>query len=365
MKRYNILCLTQDFFVGGAELMLFNLLKHIDKKRFNCILCCRRTNGRVIKLFKKTGVRIETIDGNKKISIQLKDMIDRHKIDIAYITTYKALPEAILLKGLGCKIVYHMYNLLSYTHRACSKKERQKFLKMIFCLSDKIVACSKTVKAQFDFLSPGRNIVLIYNGIDMSQLLKLHRESLLKKEYNISYKTKIMAIVGRIEPQKRQEVFIRQYKDIVSRYQDIVLLIVGRCESKKYLKKIKSLIKRLSLEKNIIITGFKEDVSNVMQDIDILVLPSVDESFNLSLLEAMACGKAVIATNTGGNPELIKHNRTGILVPPNKKNCFVRPALSLLEDNKKATAIGRRAQIAVRKRYGIRTFTKNMESVWR
>lgn len=364
MRKYNLLVLAQDFFIGGAEVVLYRLLKHINKRRFNCILCCYKKSGKVIRLIEETKTKIEILKETKDREGQLKKLVKKHKIDIAYVTSYKLLPEAIVLKSLGCKVIYNMQNLLVHTHKRLTRKQKEMFLTTLFCLSDKIIACSNAVKKQFDFLKSRRHIEVVYNGVEVNKFLKLRtKKYILKKEYSIPHDTKIVAVIGRVEPKKEQRLFIKACKRIKESYNKVKFFIIGSCESTKYLKIIKDDIKRLSLVNNIFLTGLRSDIEEIIQDIDIIVLPSSDEGFPLSLVEGMIAGKAVISTNTGGVLELIKNNKTGLLVDPRDEKGLCRAVLSLLNNTKKRYRLGCNAKKEAIKRYGIDIFMNKIERI--
>lgn len=345
--------------------MLYRLLKYINKERFNCIICSYKRSGKVIGLMRKTKSKIELLKEKRDSRLQLRNIIKKYNINVAYVSTYKLLREVMILKGMGCKIIYHMRNLLKHTHRHLAKDKKDMFLKTIFCLSDKIIACSSAVKKQFDFLKPGKFIEIIYNGIEIDSFSRRRNvETVLKQEYNISPDTKLVAIIARIEPQKEQRLFLRVCKKVKKSYQAVKFLIIGACDSPLFLKVLKNDIKSLSLTDSVILTGFRDDISRIIHDIDIVVAPSAYESFNTSLLEGMMAGKAVIATNTGGPLELVKNGKTGILLKPNDSKRFSESIIQLLKNNTERTRLGKNARKEAMAKYDIHLYTKKIEKIF-
>jgi glycosyltransferase involved in cell wall biosynthesis len=364
-KKYNILCLTQDFFIGGAEIMLYRLLRHINKKQFNCIICCYKKSGSVIELIKKTGSTIVLLKEKQDIGRQLKEIKKKYKINLVYVTTYKLLREAALLKNSHCKIIYHMHNLLRHTHKNLPQDKKDMLLKTIFCLSDKIIACSRAVKKQFDFLRSEGIIDIIYCAAEIdTPRHHIGTRGKLKKEYKIPFDTKIVAMLGRVEPQKEPELFIKICKRVKKKFSNVKFFIIGLCASPKFLKLIKNDIKTSSLTDSILLTGFRNDIHEIINDIDVVVSTSAYESFGLSALEGMAAGKAVIATNTGGVAEIIKNRKTGILVKPYGITSFADPMLNLLQNDTWRKRLGQKAQKEVTKKYSAGLYTKNMENAF-
>lgn len=366
MPRYNILSLVQDEFIGGAEVMLGNLLRHIDTKRFNCMLCCYKKSGDVIDLLRKNCEKIKLLDASGDIRSQLRHIVTRNKIDLAYITSYRHLPEAVALNSTGCRIVYHMHNLLAHTHRRLTCKERNVVLKSILCLSDKVIACSNAVRSQFDFLAPGMSVEVVYNGVEIGEFSRRDqrkRKGTLKAEYHIPQGVKTVATIGRVEPQKEQRRFVRACRKVNEKLSNASFFIIGSCYHKAFLGVLQREISRLSL-RNMFITGFAHDIASNLHDTDVVVLPSSNEGFPVSLLEGMAAGKAVIGTDTGGTRELIKHGRTGILVAPGSENKLADAIIFLLTHDRYRERLGRNAQEEIRRKYPLHLFVRKIESIF-
>lgn len=366
MRKINILCLAQDYFIGGGEIMLFNLLKYIDRKRFNCVFCCYKKSGVVLKLAKKSNCKIVVLKEDRDIRQQFKVILEKYRIDVVYLTTFKYLPEAVLLKSFGCKIIYHMHNLLGMTHDKLSAEEKRKFLKSIFCLSDKIISCSNAVGKQFDFIKEGAVKDVILYGIEVERYSsRKGKISKLRKQYNISHAEKVVSVIGRITPGKGQRAFIKACKEIKKEYNNVKFFIIGYCVDKDYYRILENDIKNLALTKDVFLTGFKNDIAGLIQDIDIVVLPSRNESFGISLLEAMAAGKVAIGVKDGGIPELIKNNKNGILIESADPVVISRAVLAILNNYNKRKYIGANARKDASKRYRVEIFTKKIEAVFK
>jgi len=97
----------------------------------------------------------------------------------------------------------------------------------------------------------------------------------------------------------------------------------------------------LDLSRRIVFTGFRTDISDLLLETAVSVLPSLSEGTSNTLLESMAAGTPVVATNVGGNPEVIEHGVSGLLVPPRDPSALAAAAASLLEDQALASRLGR------------------------
>jgi glycosyltransferase involved in cell wall biosynthesis len=160
-------------------------------------------------------------------------------------------------------------------------------------------------------------IYVVPNGINPAEC-KLNRKGDFRKELNIDSRTKVILFLGRLNYIKGIDVLIRAFalvKSVSSR--KLALVICGPNDG--YLNTIRSLICELNLEDDVLVTGPRYDDKRyeAYTDADIYVLPSRYETFPMGILEAYACGVAVIASDVGGIGELVIDRTTGILIPPN------------------------------------------------
>ena len=162
-------------------------------------------------------------------------------------------------------------------------------------------------KAFLKFKNVNRNIKVIGNGIDLK---RFDRVKIKKASY-----PKILW-VGRFDKVKRVEDLIRAIENVIEKIPNAKLTLVGYGYEEEKLKK---LTKKLKLEGHVIFAGKKidDDLIREYKSSHLFILPSASEGQPITLLEAMACGLPIIATKTGGIPEIIKDNVNGLLVPPN------------------------------------------------
>jgi len=133
--------------------------------------------------------------------------------------------------------------------------------------------------------------------------------------------------------------------------QDVRYLIVGKGELKESLR-VK--VKRLKLEEKVIFTGFRQDIKEILSALDILVLFSIREGHPIVLLEAMAMGKPIVATDIEGVNETVVNGVTGILVPPKDPSALAEAIVCLLRDKKKAQEMGQAGRRVVEEKFNLK-----------
>jgi glycosyltransferase involved in cell wall biosynthesis len=197
-------------------------------------------------------------------------------------------------------------------------------------------------------------IKIIHNGIDLKEFSK-NKNKKLKKEFDIKDNETVVGNVANFNKIKGQEYLIKAIPKITSNFPDTKFLFIG---DGKLLKKNKELARKLNVNEKIIFTGYKRDVPEIIQTIDIFVLPSLTEGLSISILEAMASSKPVIATNVGGNPELVINKKTGILVPPKDPEALANAMIELIKNKKLREEMGREGRKRVEKEFTIEKTAK-------
>jgi glycosyltransferase involved in cell wall biosynthesis len=134
---------------------------------------------------------------------------------------------------------------------------------------------------------------------------------------------------------KGQEELVYAAGEVLEEFPRCKFLMVGeetKGERKGFLNKIQALIERLHIGNNVKVVGFRTDVAEILKALDIFVLPSYKEAFGISLLEAMAMRVPIVATNSGGVPEILDYGDCAILVPPQEAKSLAEGIKKYLRD---------------------------------
>jgi len=236
--------------------------------------------------------------------------------------------------------------------------------KLISNLCARIIAISDAVKKKFDGIAEKNKVVMIHNAVD-TELFKpgLDIEYLLD-EFGIERDRKIMGIFSRLDPWKGHRLFLEAAKDIRDKLPNTVFLIVGEGE-KDYKAELVKYADEQGLKNDVIFTGFRKDIPELMNLCDIVVNPSAEpEPFGRTLIEAMACGKAVVATNIGGPAEVIEDNVSGVLIPEKNVQMLAQACFHLLENKKKLREMGLKGRERAVKLFSAETIIKKVEKIY-
>lgn len=202
---------------------------------------------------------------------------------------------------------------------------------------DKVVAVSSDLE-QVLLRKLGRNrVACIHNGINLEAIVVTMTRADKRKEWQVDDKTIMIGTVGRLVPVKGHVVLLEALRILRELHGNVKLLIVGDGPLRANLE---AEAKRLGLEQLVIFSGHQEQPYDLINMMDIFVLPSLHEGIPMVLLEALALERPVVASRVGGVPEVLSQGRFGILVSPEKPTELAKAIGDLIENPNKAVAFG-------------------------
>jgi len=319
---------------GGAESFLFNLIKNIDKKKFQPVLLSF-AKGIVLKKFKKLGLKIKIIDyRNNAGSNKLINFLKKEKIDIAQTSSFfPAL--AIVSKKSGIPHIWRISGNVNITCSDQNLKAREDILQLIDCLSVAIVCPSIFLKNQFVGYSH-KKITIIYNGLDLDYIKNIRPDKKKLRNIGINETDIVVGMAANLNSQKRHIDFIKAAEIVRKEIKNIKFILAGSKSSGKkgyeYMDYLKKEIRKSELNNDVIFTGFREDILKIIASLDLTVLPSINEGASNFIMESIALGKPVVATNSGGNPEFIQDKINGFLVPIKNPKKLAKAIIKIIKN---------------------------------
>jgi L-malate glycosyltransferase len=173
-----------------------------------------------------------------------------------------------------------------------------------------------------------------------------------------------IGLVGRVSPQKGQLTMIEAMPAILASLPHAKLLLIGGFETQSYIEEINLLLDKHHLRENVQCLGLREDVLQLLQGIDLLAQPSLWESFPISMLEGMAIGVPIVATNVGGVCECLEHNRSGYLIPPSNPEELSKAVLKLASSPELCQRLVKEAKRVVRMQFTPQSQVAKIEAVF-
>jgi len=233
--------------------------------------------------------------------------------------------------------------------------------------ASKVIALSRVEANQYRCMGvPEEKIAIIPNGLDLSEFANLPPKGAFKRKFGIPEEKKIILYLGRIHKIKGIDFLIKAYAHLINdmHYKDVLLVIAGPDDG--YLKEAKSLTSALGISKHVLFTGplYGQDKLEAYVDSDVVVLPSRYETFPMTILEAYACGKPVIASKVGGLEDLIINGETGLLFEAGNIKRLTRSIFNLINSDNIAKEMGLKSKNFVRENFTVEEVVERLKKVY-
>ncbi len=363
IKTYRIFYLITELNVGGAENSLYQLVTHLNSQKFLPIVFSLGGEGKIAQKLREKGIEVICLGAKHKFDLtvffKLLKFIRLKKPHILH--TY--LFHANFIGRIAGRIAG-----IPITISSVRTMEKQKwhhvYLDMLTSwMVNKEICVSKDVEEFTKKYAkvPANKLTTIYNGINFEDTHVTKNTEDKKKELNINQFNPIIGTVGHLTMVKGVNHLLRVFKLVLKSYSNACLLIAGDGPEEK---KLKELTLRLNITDSVKFLGFREDALEIINIMDIFVLPSLWEGMPNVILEACALGKPVVSTSVGGAKEIIKHGETGFLVPVRNYKDLTKAIKTLIENPKKREEFGRKGKEFVLKNFSLDKMVKSTEKLY-
>jgi len=229
--------------------------------------------------------------------------------------------------------------------------------------ADHVVAVSQRMGRQLVAL-PGlstRRVTAIQNAIDCAFYFAPEQRTPCRSEFGLTPESRLIGYAGRIDRVKRLNLLLEGFSQVLAHHPQSRLVLIGEGDQRPELE---ALAAQFDISHAVIWTGFRQDMPRLLAAMDVYVQPSVNEGLSVSVLEAMAAGKPVIATDVGGAQEVLTHQRTGILIPPESSSAIAAAIIDLLDQPEKRAALAQAAREHVVQEFGVQRMVEGYRGVY-
>jgi glycosyltransferase involved in cell wall biosynthesis len=349
---------------GGAQEHLYSLLSRLDQTRYEASVVALSTGSAVRKL-ERSGFDVIVIDEpndadairamTAHLALIRPDVIHTHMYRADIVGTKAALA---LAEG-GHRRPYIVSTVHSSRIRSAEDRE---LIRQLTPSMDQLIAVSKSIERKIiDEHRTGAPVRLIYNGVDLQRYDHQEPCCTLRDEYGMEPGSQIVGVVARLEPEKGHQTLIEAWPEVLKKVPSAYLLIVGEGSRRDFLEQWAAAHK---VAHRIVFTGRRDDVPAVTAALDVAVLPSWREAQGLSILEAMALSRPVVASDVGGIPEMVEDGVTGLLVEHDNPMALAGAIVRLLTDHAFADTIARAGHDLVHDRFCIELMVKAVEEIY-
>lgn len=382
MHKKKIIRIISRLNIGGPAIHTILLTSALNKNGYNDILICGKVSkyeGNMHSFARDKNVepllipelgREISFKKDLKAFFKLYSIVKKEKPDIVHTHTAKAgvLGRlAAIFNGVPIKVhTFHGHIFDSYFSPIKSKIFLfiERFLALF---TDKVIVVSETIKDDIvkrRRVTKDKNCVVIPLGLELEKFLNCQNsKGIFRKKFGINDTMLLIGIIGRLVPIKNHRMFLDVAKKtkINSPNTKVKFIIVGDGELRE---EIRDYAYELGLKDDVIFTGWAKDLVSVYADLDIVVLTSLNEGTPVSLIEAMAAGKAIVATDIGGVKDLVKTNVNGLLTIPGDIDDFYTKLIFFLNDAQKRKEFGKQGRISVIKKYSKERLINDLELLY-
>lgn len=356
MRKIKVLHIITRLCAGGAREVVLKIIGNFDKEKYDVTLICGPEDaeigdaekGKIKIVIIPQLVRNINLVKDLTALIKLYFFMRRGKFDIVHTHTSKAgILGRTAAKLNNAPIIFHMphgsiFHPIYFSRLSIFILSRIEKIAAFY--TDKIIVGSDNEKD--DFLhngigKEGKYAKIPYYFIqERVYNIRVDKQA-KKKELNIPEGVSLLVNIGRLVPEKGHIFCLEAFRKALNEVPNTMLLIVGEGRIRRVIERK---IVEFNLQKNVMLTGFREDALQMLSIADISLHTSLWEGTPLAIAEAMSLGKAIIATNVGGIPEIIKDGVTGILVQPQNTDELANWIIRLLNDRALLSKLGSEAQ---------------------
>jgi glycosyltransferase involved in cell wall biosynthesis len=370
MKKIKVLQMIDRPFLGGGQINLLSLAESLDPHQFDVSVCTSGT-GPLVDALQEKSIPHFLLPFSKRFRRKtiedITALLQTHRFDILH--THGGIAgfygRLASRKSDTPRVVVHTLHGIHYLHY------RNIVLKTLFELQERYLARytdavifvseADLAKGNRRRLVPADKQILITNGIDYSacELQAQGKPEGMEGEQDIP--RPLVGCIARLHRQKGIPYLLEAVDPIRRAFPDAKIWIVGGGPLKS---KLESLNESLKVSSHVSFLGERPDVPQLVSCFDVFVLPSLWEGLPYSLLEAAALGKPVVATDIDGTRELIKHEQTGLLVPPREPLLLADAVVRLLSDWDYAARLGQNLKAAVRSTYTLDRMVAQVQDLY-
>jgi len=343
---YRVAYVIGELGKGGAEYQLYELLRHLDRRRFAPGVFVLAPGGWWVEPIRALGVPVEEIPRRGPADVRrlarLRASLRRFAPHLLHAILWSGNSYGRLASlGLGIPVVIAAERVVTpYRGWQVVVERALDRVTDAYLVNCEAIAAWQVERKRL----PREKIEVIPNGIDLGRLppFALDRRG-ARSAAGLRRDRRLVAGVGRLDAQKDFPTFLRAAAMIAAEFPDVDFLVVGEGGERAALE---ALARRLGLGARVVFTGLRHDVPRLLAAVDVLALTSLYEGFPNVLLEAMATGAVAVATDVGGCRELVTSGETGLLVPPRAPAAVAAGVGRVLRD----PALARRLATAARQR---------------
>lgn len=349
--------------VGGAETLLVEIIRRMDRQRFLPELCCLKESGPLGKVLAREGVSVHTglIDPNNKYDFRvlrrLRRLMKKQRVDA--VVTVGTGGDKMFWGRLAARMV-GVPVICSALHSTGLPDHVERLNRLLTPITDAFIAVAEP-HGQYLVKNEGcptDRVCVIPNGIDVDRFSPMEPDASLREKLRLPPTGPVIGIVAALRPEKCHERFLEVASIVQESVPEASFLIVGDGDRRSELEKTAA---ELGLSQSVRFVGTRSDIPQILATLDIFLLTSKMEANPVSIMEAMAMERPVVAFDVGSVHQTVLNRETGILVPPGDVQQMAAEVINLIHHPETAAKLGQAARANVIESWSVDTMVHGYE----
>jgi len=363
VRRIKVVHLITSLEVGGAQHGLLLGLPRFDNDKYEHVVCSIMDRMQMASQFRMAGIKVISLNLNRKIdiavAIRLRRVLKQERPDVLH--TY-------LLHGniLG-RIIGRLVGVPAIIGSERTIGQARLWGRIATRLTNPLTNAVEVNSeiggkaATTDLGVPAEKIEVVRSGLDLKAFSASTKRADIRSELNVNDEQRLIVYVGRLRPVKGVEYGIKAFAKALEQNPNMHFALAGEGEQRTYLQTLTS---ELGIDDNVSFLGVRNDLPDLLSAADIVLLPSLNEGFPRTAIEAMAAGKPVIATRVGGSPEAIADGKTGILVPSKDIDAMSSALVKLAGDAELQARLGAAGRLRAEQNYSVDNYVSRLDGLY-
>lgn len=350
---------------GGVQQGVLNLCRGLDPARFEPIACAIENSGAIGAEIEKAGFEVILLGYKRqpwKTIRALARIMRERQIDIVHASSYHPSLYARIAALLAGRPI-----MLNYEHTIRERRRFQRalFNKLLSRFTDAHVAVAmqvaEHVRAWYGYAA--ETVHVIHNGVDIERFQPAQDKAAAKVAVGLDPSRPVIGMVARLDPLKGCGDFFQAVSRLRDRF-DAQWLVVGGARNSQEEEAVLASARACGVLDCVQFLGLRRDIPQLLAAFDLYVFPTLKEGFPNSLLEAMAAGCAVVASDFSGNLEVACHERNALIVPMRDAEALTRAMQRLLLDAGLAARLGAQARRDIEADFSLQAYARKMAALY-
>ena len=362
MKKFRILHTESSHGLGGQEYRVLSEAKAMGLRGHQVVIAAPGKS-QLIRLAKQEGIHCESIPvgisgWGRLVPLFLKLLV-KHKVQIVH--THGS--QDSWMASLAGRLSSYRPVIVRTRHKSTPVSVSFRHDVLYRFLPHVVTTTGETVRQQLieqNRLNPD-SVVSIPTGVDMMRFHSGSSDMAFKEALGIKVEQPVVGTISFLRPEKGLNVLIDAVSLLRKEFSQVCCLIVGTGQEHQ---KLLEQIRQQKLDGVVIFTGFREDIPELLNVMDVFVLPSLEEGMPQSLLQALAMERAVVASAVGGVPEIVQEGKTGLLVSPRDSVALAEKVGSLFRHPDQGKVLGQAGHRFIKQEHSMEAMVTKTEQLY-